>query len=115
MRNGVSHGLAENILVAPTSLPPSIFQYLQLEIFLALLFNMALRGKELMKCTSFRRVTATLLVSFLIFSSPILAATPDQVGQAEAQHVFQLPIPTEDELYTMKDSDIHRFVCLNLF
>jgi hypothetical protein len=115
MHDGVSHGLAENILVAPISLPLSTIQYLQLEISLVLLSNMALGGKELMKCTSFRRVTAAVLLSSLIFSSGILAAAPDQIRQAEAQHIFQLPVPTKDELYSMKDPDIHRFVCLNLF
>ena len=115
MRDSVSHGLAESILVAPTSLFPPIFQYLQLEIFLVLLSNMALRGKELMKCTSLRNVTATVLLSFLIFSSLVLAVVLDQVEQAEAQHVFQLPVPTEDKIHSMKDPNIHQFVGSDLF
>lgn len=58
---------------------------------------------------------ATVLLSFLIFGSQVLAAAPDQVKQAEAQHVFQIPVPTEDKLHSMKNSDIHQFVCLSLF
>jgi hypothetical protein len=74
-------------------------------------FAMSSSRHKLKKCSSLRRVTASILLSFLTLSSRVAASLPDRVEQGQVQHVLQPPGLSEVEIQS-SESAVHRFVRL---
>lgn len=60
------------------------------------------------RCTSIHKVTAALLLSFIILSAPVLAG---KVEQNEAQNVLEAPALGNSQVLSRIEPDIHKFVC----
>lgn len=78
-----------------------------------MLSDMKVVRRKSSRCTSIQKVTAALLLSFLIFGSPALVSTADRVGQNEAQHVhdvLQGPELGGGPVQSHVESHNHRFV-----
>jgi hypothetical protein len=81
-----------------------------LPVVLPILSDMKVARRESSSCTSVKKVTAAILLSFLTFGSPAVVSAADKVERNEAQHVLQVPELGDAPLQSHAESDFRRFV-----